>query len=179
MKEEIWKDIENYEGIYQISNLGRIKSLSRKNYIYNCKANKEILINTKEKILNGYFDKDGYKRVCLFKEEKRYYPFIHRLVAKAFIDNPYNYPCVNHKDENKSNNCINNLEWCTTYYNNNYGSRNKRIAKEVKQYDLNNNFIKKWDSIAMAGNFLKIDCSAITKCCKGKQKTSGGYIWRY
>lgn len=118
--EEIWKDIKNYEGLYQISNLGRIKSLPRKNKRRNIK--KEFIKST-SKI------KKGYLRVGLSKNGviKYYYP--HRLVAEAFIPNPQNKPCVNHKDCNVKNNNANNLEWCTYIENNNY--KNHNIKKHI------------------------------------------------
>ena len=114
--EEIWKDIEGYEGIYQVSNNGRVRSL-----LYN-----------KIKMLKTQTYKRGYKYIALSKNgEKKKYK-IHRLVAQAFIPNPNNYPQINHKDEDKSNNYINNLEWCTPKYNNNFGTRNERAGQSLK-----------------------------------------------
>lgn len=108
---EIWKDIKGYEGLYQVSNLGNVKSL---------KTNKNL-----------YYSKSGkYYRVGLFKGKRKMYS-IHRLVAEAFILNPNNYPCVNHKDCNTFNNEINNLEWCTYKQNNNYGSRNIKVKSTL------------------------------------------------
>lgn len=104
---EIWKDIVGYEGLYQVSNLGRVKSL---NY-----GGKIMGVTTLPK---------GYLKIGLTKNKIRKYYFIHRLVAETFIPNPNNYPCVNHKDCNTSNNCINNLEWITHKDNNNYRDRN-------------------------------------------------------
>jgi len=104
---EEWKEIKNYEGLYCISNYGRIKSLKHKN----------------EKILVLSTNKDGYLKAKLFKNGKSKVVYAHRLVAITFLPNPNNFIIVNHKDENKQNNHINNLEWCTSKYNNNYGSR--------------------------------------------------------
>lgn len=122
---EIWKDIPNFEGYYQASNLGRIKSVTRK-------AKVKILNNdyrtVKGQLLSPAKTRDGYLKVSLSKNHKRYYFKVHRLVAITFIPNPNNYPCVNHIDENKLNNKIDNLEWCTIKYNCNYGTRNKRIS---------------------------------------------------
>ena len=123
MAKEIWKDIENYDGIYQISNFGRVKSLSRQT---KSGKYKEII---KKPSLAGR----GYYRLALCKNGKPKYYYIHRLVAKAFIPNPNNLPLVNHKDENKLNNNVNNLEWCDSEYNMNYGFCNikKNISRAI------------------------------------------------
>ena len=109
-----WKDIPGYEGLYQVSNLGEIKSLNYRN-------------TGKEKILKLIKDKKGYFHVNLYKNGKLKNLQVHRLVAMAFIPNHNNYNQVNHKDENTSNNAVENLEWCTAKYNSNYGNRNKKI----------------------------------------------------
>ena len=181
MENEIWKDIEGYEGLYQVSNLGRVKSLARKTgNQYN-----------KENILSKERTRKGYYRVQLTKnKEHKHYP-IHRLVAIAFIPNPDNLPCVNHKDENKGNNCVWNLEWCSKKYNNIYGSRIKAIAnkltgrtntkssKTVLQYDRQGNLIQKWPSTAEIQRQLGIPSAHISMCCHNKIKTARGYVWRY
>lgn len=113
MKEEIWKPINGYENIYLISSYGRV---------WNIKYNK-IMKNQQ---------KHGYLALTLTKDKKQKGYLIHRLVALHFIPNPNNYPQVNHMDENKQNNHVENLEWCTSQYNNNYGTRNKRISKKNK-----------------------------------------------
>lgn len=116
---EIWKDIPGYEGFYQASNDGKVRSLN-----YNHTREKKIMKQSTDKL--------GYKRVMLCKNGKRKTFQVHRLVAIIFIPNPKNLPCVNHKDENPSNNHINNLEWCSYSYNNNYGTRNERASKAIK-----------------------------------------------
>lgn len=165
MKElnEVWKDIEGYEGLYQVSNLGRVKSVKNN-------------IIRKPRIASGYF------YVNLSKAGKKKTYKIHRLVAQHFIANPNNYPCVNHKDENKLNNFYDNLEWCTFKYNINYGTSLKRRAeaqtRNVFQYNLNGELIKIWHGlkeISKAG--MNISC--ISQCCNKKIHTSYGSIWRY
>lgn len=157
---EKWLDIAEYEGLYQISSLGRVKSL----------RNNKILkpsLTTKKEYLGVSLCKDG--------KVKRF--VIHRLVAKMFIDNPNNYCCVNHKDQNKTNNCVENLEWCTASYNVKYSKKN---IKKVCQYDMNDNLIKMWDSSYQAKKELKLKSArSIDQCCKGTRKTTYGYKWSY
>ena len=160
---EIWKDIKEYEGLYQVSNEGNVKSLQ----------------NNKEKNLKPVSDKYGYLHVILCKncEHKNY--FIHRLVAAAFIPNPYNLPQVNHKDEDRHNNNVNNLEWCDAKYNINYGTRNLKSSisqgKKVKCIETNVIYNSTKDAERQTG----INQSNIVKACKGKYKTSGKYHWEY
>lgn len=113
---EMWKDIKGYEKLYQISNLGRVKSLPK--------------FYQGEKILKSRKDRYGYLYVGVIKNKIKKYLKIHRLVAEAFILNPNNYPAVNHKDENKLNNKIKNLEWCTAEYNNTYNDRAKKAGEK-------------------------------------------------
>lgn len=183
IKEE-WRTIENYPE-YQISSFGRVKSL----------------LFGKERILKQGKDENGYLQVVLTKDKKQKTFRVHRLVCSAFIPNPQNLPCVNHKDEQKTNNCVDNLEWCSYTYNINYGTRNDKCAKAHKgmkhtqetkdkickaqskpilQFSKSGNIIlHKWDSISQASEILGIDNSSISKSCKGKQKTCGGYRWMY
>lgn len=166
---EIWKTIDDYPD-YMVSNMGRVKSLGNDK-------------TRKEKILKGGKDKYGYLFVKLWKEGKHKMFRIHRLVATAFIDNPNNLPQVNHIDEDKSNNRVDNLEFCTAEYNLNYGTHNEKIAKSLSipilQFSKTGDFIKKWDSTMQVERELGINQSSITKCCKGKRKTANGYIWYY
>ena len=117
MKEEIWRPIEGYEGLHEVSSYGRVKSLE-KSYI----RKNGIIDHKSERILIPIKDKDGYLQVNLHCNGKQYQRKIHRLVAQAFLPNPYNLPQVNHKDEDKTNNRVDNLEWCDAKYNMNYGS---------------------------------------------------------
>ena len=177
MKNEIWKDIKGYEGYYQVSNFGRVKSIERK-------VNKWDGIRTiNERILKQNLSHNGYYFVSLSKNGKRRTYRVNRLVAEAFIPNPDNLPQVNHKEENKLNNNVENLEWCTSKYNNNYGTHNdkisKRLSKPVLQLDKNGNFIKLWESIMSIERETGFFQGSISNCCKGKYKTSYGYKWKY
>lgn len=122
---EKWKDIKGYEGLYQVSNFGNVKSLNYK------RTNKEALLKLQT-------NTDGYKIINLRKDGKNKLYLVHRLVAMTFIPNPNNYPIVNHKDENKENNSVDNLEWCTHIYNLNYGDRGKVVSKVNKESNNNN-----------------------------------------
>ena len=161
--DEIWRDIDGYEGLYQISNKGRVKSL----------------YNGSERLLKSYDNGDGYLKVQLYKNTAAQHRLVHRLVAEAFIPNSQNKPQVNHKDENKKNNCVENLEWIACIDNCNYGTRNERISRKILQYSKSGEFIREWQSAAEVERVLGIDNSNITKCCKGKRKYAGSFIWRY
>lgn len=167
--EEVWKDIEGYEGLYQVSNLGNVKSLNYQGV-------------SREKILKPFINSDGYKRVMLYKNKTIKRLSVHRLVAQAFIENPNNYSCVNHKDENNQNNVVSNLEWCTYKYNNNFGTRNARIvkalSKQVYQYSKDGELIAVWESTNEAGR-NGYNQGSVVSCCNGKLKTHKGYIWSY
>ena len=183
MKEEIWKDIEGFEGLYQVSSFGKVKSLPKKFKVHNQCGETESYRVTKEKILKPQQDKYGYLRVTLCNNKGHFLKQIHRLVARAFIPNPNNLPEVNHRDENKENNFYNNLEYCTTQYNQTYGTIRKRISEahsiDVLQIDFYGVIVKKWHGINNASRVLKINHANIISCCKGKRKSAGGYIWRY
>ena len=176
---ELWKDIKSFEGLYQVSTLGRVRSLDK--YI-DVKIRNVDKVLKRGKILKPAYDKDGYLRVSLCKNGKRTNFYVHRLVAEAFIPNPLNLPVINHKDEVKDNNYPYNLEWCTDEYNTNYGTANKRRAekqsKKVYQYDMQGNLIKEWSSASEADR-NGFTCSHISKCCSGKHKTHQNFIWSY
>lgn len=169
---EVWKDIDGYEGLYQVSTLGNVKSLGN---------NK----TRKEKILQPKLRKDGYLAVGLHKEGKIKEYTIHRLVAKAFIPNPFKLPYVNHKNEDKTLNVVWNLEWSDAKYNANYGTRNKRIglklinrkdiSRPVYCLELNKIFLSTMEAERITGAHHQ----HITACLKGRYKSAGGYSWRY
>lgn len=174
---EEWRDIEGYGGWYQISNLGRCRSVDR-------------VIHDKlgvDQHMKGYMLKPmmrttGYLCYHLSNQEgERGKIDAHRLVAIAFIPNPNGYKMVNHKDEDKTNNRVENLEWCDSRYNNTYGTRLKRQAAsqsiKVRQYTPDGTFIKEWQSAEEAQRKLKIWAPNIRKACNGVVRTAGGYIW--
>ena len=156
------KDVIGYEGLYAVTSCGKVWGYKSK------------------KFLKPVADKDGYLRVCLCKNSQKKLCGIHRLVAETYIPNLDNLPQINHKDENKANNCLQNLEWCDAKYNNNYGTRTDRMASNRKipilQYDLDGNFIREWPSAADVGKEASVN---INHCLKGRQKTAYGYIWKY
>lgn len=180
---EIWKDIEEFPN-YQISNMGRIKV---KEHI--TKGKNGGSYKFKEKIKTQRLKKSGYLDCCFRKqgESKSYNLNIHRFVAQAFIPNPENKPQVNHINEDKTDNRVCNLEWSTSKENCNHGTRNKRISdykmnkgNMVQKLDLNGGILETYTSVRQADRMnKKCNQSAIVKCCKGKQKTCGGYLWRY
>ena len=131
------KDIENYEGLYAITPEGEVWSYKRKKFLvpYTC-GDKYLIV-----------------ALCKYGVRKQYY--VHRLVAEAYIPNPENLPQINHRDENKTNNCLQNLEWCDAKYNNNYGTRNDKIKKPILQFDLDGNFIREWGCAADVGQEVR------------------------
>ena len=182
MKKEIWKPVKDYEGLYEVSNYGNVKSLNRVETV-----GKLIRIR-KERILKPCVNSKGYLQVGLCKNGKITNKLIHRLVAEAFIPNTDNLQQVNHKGENKQNNCVWQLEWCTNKYNSNYGTRNERIrkrntngklSKPVSQYTLDGNYIKEFSSTMEVQRQLGYHHTNISLCCNGKYKHAYGYKWKY
>ncbi len=175
---EEWRDIDGYEGLYQVSSLGRIRSLDRT--IIQSNGKKRFY---KGKILALTDAGKGYRNVPLSKNGKHSTPRVCRIVAQAFCTNPYGYNQVNHKDEDKANDRADNLEWCTPKYNTNYGTgiqrRAKTISIPVDQYTLDGQFVKRWDGIKIAANALNIHAEHISHCCKGRLNQTGGYKWQY
>lgn len=169
---ETFLSVPGYEGLYEVSNLGNIKSLRS------------------GKLLKQASNKDGYKMVSLTKDGKSRSYGVHRLVALAFLPNPLNLPEVNHKDESHDNNVLENLEWISKKENRNYGTYRERMSKSLKESGTNNKsisaydkktlkFVKSYDSITEAEKELGLSKGAIGQVLSGRRKTSGGYIWKY
>lgn len=171
--QEIWKDIKGYEGLYQISSLGRVKSLPKKSGF----------LTLKERIMKPFIKNNGYCSLRLFKNQEIETVYVHRLVAETFINNPNNYPCVNHKNYIKNDNRVSNLEWCTYSMNNTYSNcqiiagASKRIP--IAQYTKTGTFIRFWESATKAGKELNIPNTNITACCRGRVKSAYGFKWQY
>lgn len=179
--QEVWKDIAGYEGLYQVSNHGRVRSLGHDTW-------------HPGRVLKPQLDgKGNYYMVCLHKNKALKHFLVHRLVAQAFIPNPDNLPCVNHKDEIKTNNHADNLEFCTISYNARYGmaSRNQLDArkksggvsaeKAVLQYDMDGNLIAEHISIMAASRALGINKTSISYCCNHRygKNTYNGFIFEF
>lgn len=169
--EEIWKDIKGYEGLYQISNSGKVKSFRRSSKYG----------SPDEMILKPQLINSGYEVVTLYSHTRRSKFQIHRLVAETFIPNPYNFPCVNHKDENKLNNCVDNLEWCTYQYNNNYGTAKIRSvekrARPIRQMTLDGYEVATYRSTKIACDLLGFAYGAMKYWLE--VGSGNGYKWEY
>ncbi len=180
---ELWKDITGYEGLYQVSNLGRVKSLDRQ-----VKSKNGSIAAKKGKLLKQTKRTKGYLCVNLSSNGKSKCIEVQRLVALEFLPNYSGKPCVNHKDENKENNCYQNLEWVTYKENNEYGSRiekaskariNGKLSKKVYQYTLDGTLINEYPSVAEVKRIHSYDSAKISLCCLGKRKTAYSYKWSY
>ena len=172
--DEIWKDIEGYEGLYQVSNLGRIKSVKR---------TKPNGYQIKVRFLKPSIDKDGYSRVVLSRDGESTTYQVHRLVAFAFVRKEHQKPEVNHIDENKSNNEDSNLEWCTRKENINHGTAIQRSSnknkKPINQLSSDGQFIKAWESISDAAETLGFSQGYLSKCCSRKCSSAYVYLWEF
>jgi len=159
---ELWKDVAGYEGLYEISDAGNVRRNGK-------------VLNHNVNVKNGYHS----VQLCKNGVHKRVY--VHRLVAVAFLPNPKNLPQINHKDEHKENNTVENLEWCSVKYNNNHGKNcpTQRISKRIKQITLNGKLIREWRSATEAGEKGGYSRQHISHCCAGKRKTSNGYRWEF
>lgn len=177
-EEEVWKDVKGYEGYYQISDLGRVKSLERTSVFE--RNGKKVYRKHKEKILKASKDGRGYPKVDLFKDGKGTGISVHRLVALSFITNPKRLPQINHKDENKANNKATNLEWCTANYNLSYNNLRKRGRKKIEKPVIGKNIkdgtILKFPSIKKAERAGHYNVSNVLS---GRHRQAKGYIWKY
>lgn len=170
---ENWKPVVGYEGLYEVSDAGRVRRIVDRNGMPYAEA----------RILSLHISR-GYAFVGLSNKGKHAKNvLVHRLVAFAFVPNPNNYKEVNHKDENKLNNNASNLEWCTREYNMSYGTARVRqgitYGKSVEQLTIDKLPIAIYCSAEVAGKINNLDPSSIHKCCKNKRKYAGGYMWRY
>lgn len=199
---EQWLDVKDFEGLYQVSNYSRLKHLPFYVNVRNQIGDTHKKAYHKERLQKPRVDKDGYNRYTLCKNMDGiyYYKYViaHRLAAETFIPDKTTFKSlpnenrdeidldkleINHKDENKQNNYIGNLEWCTPLYNLNYGTRIERIGThgriKIIQKDKNNHIIKIWEGLTIASKELHINAGGICWCCKGKAKSAGGYLWEY
>ena len=177
MESEIWRPVKGYEGFYEVSNCGKVRSVS-----HEVKSRYKTRITT-GKLLKQIEDKDGYYKVSLSKNNIRRSKFVHRLVAEAFLENPNMFPVINHKDENKKNNKVENLEFCTvaynTAYNNSLLKRAKKRSKPIKA--VKGNEVLFFDSIAEAGKILGVKHGNISGCLHKRygRKTLKGYSFEF
>ena len=160
---ETFVKIEGFEK-YEVSNLGKVRNIKS------------------GRVLKTSLNNNGYLRLFLCENNKRKHLYLHRIIATAFIDNPDEKPCVNHIDENKLNNDLSNLEWCTVRENLIHGTRMKRIAekhfKKVIQLDSNDNVLNEFESMTQAEKKTGVLLKYISRCCNGRSKSAGGYKWR-
>ena len=181
--EEIWKPIAGYEGRYEVSNLGRIKSLAHDVEQLN-KYGTVSITHRKERIIIARCNYHGYPYVTLWYGIRKKSYSVHHLVATAFLPNPDNLPCVNHKDEDKTNNHVENLEWCNHKYNNCYGTRLSRIIdknkRPVAKYDTDGRLIATYPGVKDAAKDSTVSWQMISACLtRPNIRTAGGYIYKY
>lgn len=193
MNKENWKPIKGYEGLYEISDHGRVKSMPRIRVVCTHKRIYNYKKATKEIFLKPVLKTTGYSQVTLTKNSLQEIRLLHRLVAETFIPNPLRKPQVNHKDGNRFNNHINNLEWVTASENSLHAYRVLNIVSPTKgkfgkdasrsrvviQKSLDGNIVKTWECASDAVRQCRFDSGGITKCCQGKRKTHKNYKWEY
>ena len=169
-----WKKIKNYED-YEVSNDGEVKSTG-----ITTKYADGRVITKPSKILKPYKTKNGYLNVYIYKNKKPKCFGIHRLVAQVFIDNPNNLEQVNHINGDKQDNRVENLEWCTSSYNQYHAIKHGlKRSKQINQYDLKGNLIKTWFNIGEITRYYNVSHASFINCCNNRVKTAYGYIWKY
>lgn len=176
----VWKSVDGFEGYYEVSDTGNVRSVDR--YITDSCGKTRLLkgFMMKQTEATGRINSDGYYVVNLHKNHKSYVIAVHRIVATAFIENPDNYPTVNHIDGNKHNNNVRNLEWASYKTNNVHALKNalrKPRGTRVYQYDATGNFIAKYCSVCNASKHTGVSRSMISHCINGRSKSAGGYLW--
>lgn len=182
------KQVIGYEGLYEVDQFGRVYGIDRTKTVVDNGRTYEKPIAGRQ--MKQSIHTNGYKTVSLTKNGSTKTMFVHRIVAEAFLPNPNNLPMVNHKDEDKTNNFIDNLEWCTASYNRTYGKAIERQAKKIRgreskkkiaviQKDMNGEFLNWFDSLTKAAESVKGSTSSISAVCKGKRKMAYGYLWKY
>ena len=183
--EEIWKDIPGFEGYYKVSNIGNIMSVKR---LVNSSITNKRLVNERVRKIN--INKYGYQYITLHKKGKGTHFTIHRLVAMCFIPNSNNYSSINHMDEDKLNNNFENLEWCTTKYNNFYNNRQEKIniklreygkviGTSISQYTLDGILVNKYNSLREMQRLTRFSRSSVKNCCIELRENYNGYTWKY
>lgn len=169
--DEQWKDISGYEGLYQVSSCGRVKSFKKWK---RAKCPDEY-------ILKHHLHNKGYHSVTLYKGKEKHKYLVHRLVADAFLPNEKNLPQVNHIDENIDNNAVENLEWCTALYNNCYGTAKFRamvtVGRPVEQRLINGQLLATYISTSVAQEITGVSRREIAACVRGKLDSAGGFVW--
>lgn len=172
---EEWQPVSGYEGVYEVSNFGQVKSVSTK------KPYRNGFRNAKPRILRPNIINGGYSQVALTRDKKRKHYLVHRLVAEAFVENPNGLPQVNHIDGNKQNNCSANLEWCTAKENMIHSSANgfRSDTRAVCQFTKDGKLVRTFYSIKEAARQTGIHYQNISSCLKGSYRSSGGFVWRY
>lgn len=198
LEREEWRPVKGYEGLYEVSSFGRVRSVDR-----NVRYVNGNIHHRKGKFLSQYIRPDGYVQIEISKDNNKRQVTAHRLVAEAFIPNPDNLPQVNHRNEDKTANYPDNMEWCNSKYNNNFGTKPQRISKKlsgrnhtnvsilkmretkrskmkpVLQYTLDGEFVAEYESQRAAQRQTGTNESHIGRCCRGECNYAGGFIWRY